>query len=96
MLLCMTNFTPVTLSKGDRTVVAHSRADLVQYEFDGFRRTHAEDQPVSERTPSYRELQARAKELDIPATGSYDELEASVAEAEQFQRELNAEAGDVS
>lgn len=31
--------------------------------------------------PSYRDLQAQAKELDIPANQSRDELEAAIAEA---------------
>lgn len=47
----------------------------------GARRARPEDRaPGEERT--YRELQAEAKELGIPANQSRDELEAAVTEAE--------------
>ena len=37
-------------------------------------------EPVKEAVP-YRDLQAQAKELDIPANQSREELEAAIAEA---------------
>lgn len=39
-----------------------------------------EPEPVEE--PTYRELQAQAKELEIPANQSRDDLEAAIAEAD--------------
>lgn len=39
----------------------------------------------TEEELSYRDLQARAKELEIPATGTRDELEAAIADAEAKQ-----------
>lgn len=36
---------------------------------------------VAEEEPSYRDLQAQAKELDIPANQSADDLKAAIAEA---------------
>ena len=37
-------------------------------------------EPVEE--PTYRELQAKAKELDVPANQSREDLEVALAEAE--------------
>lgn len=43
------------------------------------RRPKPVPEPVEE--PSYRELQAQAKELEIPANQSREDLEAAIAEA---------------
>jgi hypothetical protein len=39
--------------------------------------------PAKEPELSYRDVQARAKELDIPANQTRDELEQAIAEAER-------------
>lgn len=39
--------------------------------------------PDADEGPSYRDLQARAKELDLPASGTKEELAARIAEAEK-------------
>jgi hypothetical protein len=44
------------------------------------RRPKPAPEPVEE--PSYRELQAQAKELEIPANQSREDLEAALAEAD--------------
>jgi hypothetical protein len=40
------------------------------------------EEPVEIEEPSYRDLQAQAKELDIPANQSADDLKAAIEEAE--------------
>jgi hypothetical protein len=46
----------------------------------GVRRPKPAPGPVEE--PTYRELQAQAKELEIPANQSREDLEAALAEAD--------------
>lgn len=40
-------------------------------------------EPAAEDGPTYKDLQARAKELDIPATGKFEELQTAIADEEQ-------------
>jgi hypothetical protein len=55
------------------------REVFVLYSY-GVRRPKPAPEPVEE--PTYRELQAQAKELEIPANQSREDLEAALAEAD--------------
>jgi hypothetical protein len=65
-------------AEGDEMTL--EEADKVGYK--GGEKVEANTARTGEAEVSYRELQARAKELGIPAGGSREELEAAVAEAE--------------
>lgn len=74
--------------KGDQTRVANTKADAVQAVFDGFApvKSNSEDSSASkggseDSSASYRDLQAQAKELDIPANQSAEALEQAISDA---------------
>ena len=46
-----------------------------------------QDSKEEDTKVSYKDLQAKANELGIPATGKYDELKAAIEEAEAAQKE---------
>lgn len=75
----MTNaqYAPGVYVKGDVERVANTPARAVALVFDGFRLKEA----VPAEDTSYRDLQAQAKELGIPANQSADDLRAAIAQA---------------
>lgn len=69
-----------------RSVPAVTVADLRQAPGNDelpFTDENDDEQVDAEPELSYRDLQARAKELEIPANQSREDLEAAVAEAER-------------
>lgn len=74
-----------------RRVPAHTVADLRQAPGNGEPSTPATDLDPTPPAPegakdegvSYRDLQAQAKELGVPANQSREDLEAAIAEAER-------------
>lgn len=80
----MSEYEPGTYVKGDVTKVATSTKRAVALVFDGYRRKV--DGPSE--SADYRDLQAQAKELDIPANQSAEALR------EQIDAKLNEPASD--
>lgn len=78
----MSGYEPGTYVKGDVVKVATSTKRAVALVFDGYRRKV--DGPSED--VDYRDLQAQAKELDIPANQSADALR------EQIDAKLNEPA----
>jgi len=68
----MTNTFPATYAKGDQRRSVHTAADAVKARFAGFKLIAAED------GVDYRDLQAQAKELEIPANQSAEELQEAI------------------
>jgi len=81
----MSEFATGTYVKGDSAKVATSRAQAVALVFDGY--VFRGESPSED--VDYRDLQAQAKELGIPANQSADALR------EQIDAELN-KPGDVN
>lgn len=73
----MSDYKPGTYVKGDSVKVANTAARAVALRFDGY--TLHEATPAEDT--SYRDLQAQAKELGIPANQSEAALRAAIAEA---------------
>lgn len=70
-------YVPGTYVKGDSVRTANRRSDAVALVFEGYR---LKEQVPAEDT-SYRDLQAQAKELGIPANQSEAALREAIAEA---------------
>lgn len=68
-----------TLWATEGTEVTNAEAEKVRYQGG---KEKVEATTSGEPVASYRDLQARAKELGIPASGSREELETAIAEAE--------------
>jgi hypothetical protein len=64
--------------KGDRRKSANSRREAVALVFDGYKHVEA----VPAETATYRELQAKAKDLGIAANQSEAALREAIANAE--------------
>lgn len=68
---------PGVYVKGERTRVAASNAEAVALTFDGYVRKG--DEPEAEAPKvDYHDLQKQAKELDIPANQTADELQKQI------------------
>jgi hypothetical protein len=90
----MTTYSPGTYRKGDDVRYADSAATAVNLAFTGYVRDSAES--LAEGT-DYRDLQAQAKELGIPANQSKEALAEAIAAhvPADVPAESNLEAPDL-